>query len=458
VEKLVMPIPQKIENAGYLNPTLVVQAFFAVPVEGDISRRTQFKLREHHDVARWLLTFLEYLLYKRGELEGERRIAEPPGGATREDLIRGEVILVSQRPDGGLAMRLNPKLEMGIYLYARRQGQPALDEGIAIGDDAELTLWLLAYCLADGKMPPHVPLTDRLVASLRQHAVLVDELPADNVYFPDPAAPVDLAAELAPMSRVFFQDAGAPIPPEVREVLGTATPALPPDTDLIWGQDAGTGMMFPIRRPPGVSDVSAMVGTKATERAAQWQRQVQEARESMQRDNYAVLREILTAPQREKLRHYVRQLRAHGYFPALGVGDIQVTLRTNIHKEPTITALHNGITRLINRFDKQLLIPSFCQLGIYEEGAVLDKHTDRSQCERNMSFVFDMQGPQGEPEPWPFYIEVRGEKKTVLLKPGDGAVYAGHTTPHWRDALPAGQRAIAAFFFFVPPEFKGTYN
>jgi hypothetical protein len=29
---------------------------------------------------------------------------------------------------------------------------------------------------------------------------------------------------------------------------------------------------------------------------------------------------------------------------------------------------------------------------------------------------------------------------------------------HWRDPLPAGQRATAAFFFFVPPDFQGTFN
>ncbi|MCK6369859.1 MAG: hypothetical protein L6Q83_00805 [Gammaproteobacteria bacterium] len=454
-----MVLPQKTENAGFLNPTLAVQAFFTVPIEGDIGRRTQFKLLEHHDVARWLLTFLEYLLWKRGELEGERRIAEPPGGHTREELIRGEVILVSQRPDGGQAMRLNPKLEMGLYLYARRPGQPALDTAIAIGEDPELTVWLLAYCLGGGKIPSQVPLTDSLIQSLRRHSIFVDALPAPEVYFPDPAAPVDLAAELAPMSRVFHQPAGEPIPPEVREVLGKETPRLPPDTDIAWGQDGGTGMVFPIRLPPGTGDISALVGTQAAaERAAQWERRIQLARDTMREGRYAVLPEILPAAQREKLRHYVRQLRANGYFPELGVGDVQVTLRTNIHKEQTIASLHNGLARLVNRFDNQLLIPSFCQLGIYEEGAVLDRHLDRSQCERNMSFVFDMTGPDGEPEPWPFYIEVNGAPKQVMLKPGDGAVYAGHTTPHWRDALPAGQSATAAFFFFVPPDFKGTFN
>ncbi len=453
-----MILVQKIDNAGYLNPSLAVQVYFMVPVEGDIARRTQFKLLEHHDVARWLVTFLEYLLYRQGQLEGERRIAEPPGGQTREALIRGEVIVFSRRPDGGQVMRLNPKLEMGLYLYARRRDQPALDAPIALGEDPELSLWLLAWCLAGGKIPPQVPLTDTLIEALRRHSIFVDELPAAEVYFPDPAAPVDLAAELAPMSRVFVQNAGEPVPAEVREVLGKETPRLPPDTDLIWGEDAGTGLMFPIRLPPGTGDVTALIGTQVAERAAQWERQIAEARETMRYGAYAVLREILPAAQRVKLRHYVRRLREHGYFPALGVGDVQVALRTNIHREPTIAALHNGITRLINRLDKQLLIPSFCQLGIYEAGAVLDKHLDRSQCERNMSLVFDMTGPAGEPDPWPFYFDINGETKTVLLRPGDGAVYAGHTTPHWRDALPAGQRATAAFFFFVPPDFKGTFN
>jgi hypothetical protein len=448
---------QQTGNAGHLNPTLVVQAFFVVPVEGDTGLRTQFRLRERHDVARWLLSFLLYFLYRKGQIQTEQRIAEPPGGETREELIRGGVILVEKRPDGGPALRLNPNLEMGLYLYARRHGTPALDIAIALGEDPELSHWLIAWCLADGRIPQHIPLTDSLIASLRRYAVFVDELPAENVYLPDPAAPVDAAAELAPMSRVFMQPANHGIPAEVREVLGAPTPALPPEIDIIWGQDAGTGLVFPMRRA-GAADVSALVGSRAVQRAEQWARQIEEARETMRRHEYAVLREILAPPQREMLRHYVRQLRSRGYFPDLGVGDIQVTLRTNIHKEPTIASMHLGLTRLVSRICDIPLIPSFCQLGIYEAGAVLEKHTDRSQCLRNLSFVFDMWSPQGEPDPWPFYLEIDGHPKEVLLKVGDGAIYPGHKMNHWREALPPGQRAMAAFFFFVSPDYKGTLN
>jgi hypothetical protein len=454
-----MVLPQKTPDIGYLNPSLVVQAYFLVPVEGDIARRTQFKLCESHDVARWLLTFIEHFLYKQGVIAEPRSIAEPPGGATREELIRGKVILVGQRPDGGQALRLNPNLELGLYLYARRHGEPALDVGIPLGENPELSVWLLAYCLAGGKIPPQVPLTGTLIESLRRYSIFVDELPAENVYLPDPNAPVNLAAELAPMSRIFYQAAGQPIPAEVRDVLGAFTPVLPPGVDLIWGQDAGTGMVFPILRAGlGADNPEPLVGTRAQERAAQWQRQLDEAGQTTQQYGYAVLREILPPAQREKYRHYVRQLREHGYFPGIGVGDSQVALRTNIHKEPTIASLHNGLARLINRFDDPTLIGSFCQLGIYEGGAVLERHTDRSQCVRNISFLFDMWSPQGEPEPWPFHLEIRGETRTVLLKPGDGAVYPGTKMIHWRDPLPAGQRATAAFFFFVPPDFQGTFN
>lgn len=448
---------QKTENAGYLNPTLVVQAYFMVPVEGDTALRTQFRLREHHDVGRWLLSFLLYLLYKQGQIQEEQRIAEPPGGETREELIRGGVVIVEKRPDGGPAMRLNSNLEMGLYLYARRHGEAALDIALPLGEDPELTYWLIAYCLAEGRIPQQIPLTDNLVASLRRYAVFVDELPAADVYFPDPAAPMDAAAELAPMARVIMQKAGEAVPADVRDVLGPATPQLPPNIDLVWGIDAGTGLAFPLRRS-GAAEVPSVVGSRAAERAAQWERQIEEGRETMRRHGYAVLREILAPPQREMFRHYVRELRSHGYFPDLGVGDIQVTLRTNIHKEPTITSLHKGLARLVSRICDQEMLPSFCQLGIYEAGAVLEKHKDRSQCIRNLSFIFDMWSPQGEPDPWPFYLEVDGKPKEVLLNAGDGAIYPGTRMNHWRDALPAGQRAIAAFFFFVTPDYKGTLN
>ena len=171
----------------------------------------------------------------------------------------------------------------------------------------------------------------------------------------------------------------------------------------------------------------------------------------------AVLREIIPPAQQARLRNYVRQLVERGYFPSVGL-DKQVDLRRSMYRQQTIGSLHNGLARLLSEVYGQPLMGSFNQLGLYEAGSILEKHTDRPQCVLNLSLVLDMQGPLGEPEPWPIYIEMDGKTEAIHLKVGDGLAYSGVEVPHWRDPLPEGQRAICGFFFFVPPDFTGSLD
>jgi hypothetical protein len=173
---------------------------------------------------------------------------------------------------------------------------------------------------------------------------------------------------------------------------------------------------------------------------------------------YAVLRDIVPAAQRVALQRYVRQLRQRGYFPELGDG--QVALRASIHNQPTIASLHNGLAELLSGIGPEPVRPSYCYLSCYEEGAVLERHIDRPQCAYNLCLVFDMQDLSGgaEPQPWPIYLELDGRPEAALMRVGDGVFFSGRSIYHWRDALPAGQRAVVCFYHFVPYGFAGSLD
>jgi hypothetical protein len=436
-----------------------VQAYFLVANENDWAR-TQFILRDYPEIEMWLLSIVDHLDYKLGKLIEERRIADPPGGTAGKLLIKGGVLLADQQPGHGLALRLNTTCEMGLQICARVRGGPAVDVAVALGEDLELSRWLLTHGSGSRSAIDQALASDTLLASLRRYGVLVEELPPEDACFPDPQAPVDLAGELAPVSRVYYQPAGENIPIEVHQMLGGYKPPLPPNTSFLWGQDAGTGIVYPTVWNGGREqqrELERITGLHAPERAAHWKLQRESAHQSLHSRKYAVLREIVPPAQRAKLRQYVRQLVERGYFTNLGV-DTQVALRSSIHKQETMASLHRGLAGLLSSIADQPLIGSFCQLGLYYAGAVLERHTDRPQCVLNLSLVIDMDGPGGDPDPWPVYLSVGGETVSVELQIGDGLVYSGVEIEHWRDALPAGQRAIVGFFFFVPPDFKGTLN
>lgn len=450
-----MSTPQPVAaTAGRLNTGFYVDLYFLVPM-GEETRKTVFRLRRHPEMAAWTLNLLDFVLSQQGQGPPGARLAEPPGGAALDKLVRGGVVQASRRPDGGLALRLTPDFDVCLFLVARRHHAPAHAVTLRLMDDPALSRWLLTH-VPEGAPPADPARADAaLAASLRRHAILVDELPPPAVHYPDPALPADLAADLATAAQVFPQPAGAPMPAEVRDVLGRHVPELPPGAGLLWGLDAGSGLAFPSLWD-GAADFTPLAGAAAAPRAARWDRQREEARESLRSRRYAVLREIVPPAQQAKLRHYVRQLVERGYFPALGDG--QVERRTALYNEPTIGSIHNGLARILSSVAGEALLPSYCYLSCYEEGSVLERHRDRAQCAWNLSVVFDMSGPAGEPDPWPIYLELDGKPEEVLLAVGDGVAYSGTELWHWRDALPAGQRAIVCFFHFVPQDFTGSLD
>jgi hypothetical protein len=254
---------------------------------------------------------------------------------------------------------------------------------------------------------------------------------------------------------------------------------LPSTAPLVWQGDPGTGISVPSvlsgewgdvidglqsgaiqpRDLSGrlVEDLSALDVLVERERVPEarrlWDDQVERAREAFGRDDYCVLRGVLSPPQIASVRSYLRGARTSGFFRD---DTVKVLGRAWIKNEPVCQVIHNQFEQLANRLVPETVKRSYNFLSDYAPGSVLDEHTDREQCFLNASLVLDM-GPTAEQEePWPIYLRIDGEPKKVLLGLGDVVFFHGTKTPHWRDALPDGHETKVCFLHFVERHFTGT--
>lgn len=91
----------------------------------------------------------------------------------------------------------------------------------------------------------------------------------------------------------------------------------------------------------------------------------------------------------------------------------------------------------------EMVLPTYSYARIYKQGNILEKHTDRPECEISLSVHL-----QGDKE-WPIYMEKpNGEVVGITLKPGDAVLYLGCDTPHWRDAYD-GEEYGQVFLHYV---------
>jgi predicted 2-oxoglutarate/Fe(II)-dependent dioxygenase YbiX/alkylated DNA repair dioxygenase AlkB len=88
--------------------------------------------------------------------------------------------------------------------------------------------------------------------------------------------------------------------------------------------------------------------------------------------------------------------------------------------------LHEKINDLSLIVESQLL-PTYVYSRIYSNGEELKSHTDRPACELTVSVNLDADAD------WPIYIcDHNNEPQEVIMKPGDGVVFLGCYSPHWR--------------------------
>lgn len=169
---------------------------------------------------------------------------------------------------------------------------------------------------------------------------------------------------------------------------------------------------------------------------------------------YMAFIDLLPALLVAALRRYYRAIVEAGHLP---FGDGQVAARHYKHNEPLGVWLHQRLTPLVARAVSHPIKPSYNYTIAYLEGAVLQRHTDREQCQYTLSLAIDATPDASRERAWPLRLESKTDQRLVefLLAPGDALLFRGRELPHFRDQLGPGRTATSVLFHFVDAEFQG---
>ena len=314
---------------------------------------------------------------------------------------------------------------------------------------------------------------------------------SDEIYF---ACPLDERSRHLLPYRERDAHEGRPTPPldsfelnsHIGLQIGDAPPArfaarLPfldrfsPQRPLLWVEDAGTQVLAPYwlnaeqaqligqlkrgERVPAELDPQharrfaeaqiLLAPGEAEERANRWQRACADLRLDLQTRQHAVLRKIIHPLQLAALRTYFRALDAHGHLKASSNRHYAHNRRST-YDEETSRFVQHQITALVNRITPARVVPSHCQVSVYQPGAFLRRHKDQPQYVWNLSLVVDAEPELDLEHAWPINLEVEGSTQEVRLEIGDAVLYRGAEFTHWRETLPDGQSVTLLFCFFSP--------
>src|SRR5262249_1315975 len=143
---------------------------------------------------------------------------------------------------------------------------------------------------------------------------------------------------------------------------------------------------------------------------------------------------------------------------ALPFGDDQSPRRYVSHNDSVSRFFHHYLTPIVRKIVGEPIRPSYVYLASYQEGATLERHTDREQCEFSVSFCLDYSPEPTRHTPWPLLLHLDRGTITVFQRIGDGLIYRGRQIPHSRYELPAGNSSTSIFFHYVREDFNGSLD
>lgn len=155
------------------------------------------------------------------------------------------------------------------------------------------------------------------------------------------------------------------------------------------------------------------------------------------------------------LRRYYRYLIRSG---SLRLGDPQSPKRYVAHNEGVARFFHYQLAPKVSALVGEPVRPSYVYVASYQEGADLEKHTDREQCEFSISLCLDFSPAPRNQTCWPLILHTAEGTVLIYQRIGDGLLYRGVEVPHSRERLGAGKTSTSIFFHYVGEKFEGSLD
>ena len=127
-----------------------------------------------------------------------------------------------------------------------------------------------------------------------------------------------------------------------------------------------------------------------------------------------------------------------------GFVDDQIPSTPAWHNDLSMKNLMCYLVSDIENHTEENLTPTYSYLRVYKNGDILKRHVDRHVCEYSITLTLMR---NSDDDIWPIYIETDKQYK-VELEAGDGLIYKGVESPHWRDKF-EGERLAQVFLHYV---------
>ena len=193
----------------------------------------------------------------------------------------------------------------------------------------------------------------------------------------------------------------------------------------------------------------------ASYRRQQWTEIISVTRSQFQSQGYAPVGGLIHSFHIAALRRYYRhQLRTGNLY----LGDDQSPLRYIAYNDPVARFFQRQLAPAFSALAGEPLKASYVYLASYQPGAILQKHTDREQCDFSITLCLDYSPEPRNATPWPLQLHKKSGTLKVFQAIGDALLYRGCQLPHSRDPLPDGHTSTSIFFHYVRKDFTGSLD